>query len=60
MIVYVWKQSIEINNHYLFHRVSDEMKDLWIEWLLPVFHDEEKAKKFCWEDNYLLLSTQNK
>jgi len=35
--------------------LKEEMKELWILYLLPVFGNKKDAENFCWNWNYKLI-----
>ncbi len=54
MKVYIWQAKLEFDWPWM-NILKEEMEKNWIDCLLPVFIDEEKAKEFCWEQ-YLLMA----
>ncbi len=54
-VIYISKYTLLIEWLYS-DNFKEELKKNWIDSVLPVFTEEEKAKEFCWEWNYTLAS----
>ncbi len=50
MLVYLWKYPLKMEWMHELNELKKEMKRHWIDCLLPVFTDIEKAKEFCWKE----------